>query len=142
MARIVIVEDDGALRHDMADRLEGWGHAVSHSSNIAEGQSIIENIRPDIILCDINMPSGSGFSLFNILNEEAAKYPRRRFIFMTSISDPLARKYGIESGADGYIAKPINYSQLKAVIDLNVERATDGWAAKLRKLCGQSTATA
>ena len=55
MARILVVEDDGALRSDISDQLTSWGHDVQTARDGVEGFDAISAWQPDLVLSDINM---------------------------------------------------------------------------------------
>ena len=141
MARIVVVEDDRALRNDMADRLATWGHHVMQAGDINEGHAVIVHFRPELVLCDVKMPSGSGFALFERVSN-SAKYPGMCFIFISAISNQRALDYGLKVGADDYIVKPINYGQLRASIDSHLKKKTNTWSSRFLKLLTPSPVVA
>ena len=133
MARIVVVEDDGALRNDLGDKLTDWKHEVMLARSIEEGQAAIEIFRPDIVLSDINMPSGSGFLLCDKMSDRSIKYPGMSFIFISAMQAPLAVAYGFDCGADDYVVKPIDYGQLRETIEFHLNKKQKSWSSSLLK---------
>ena len=122
MAKIVIVDDDGALRNDIADMLSDCGHKVFQAADGRQGFAVIEKFRPDLVLSDIKMPHESGFDLVKRVTEGGAKYANMPFLFMSAIATPDAARYGRQCGADDFIAKPIDYRVLKKKIDSSLRR--------------------
>lgn len=125
MARIVVVEDDGALRNDIADRLNDWGYEVIEAANGRQGFDAIERFRPDLVLSDINMPMGSGFDLVERVRSLGVNYADMAFLFISGLSAPNAVAHGINRGADDYIVKPVDYGVLKAKIEAHLRKRTD-----------------
>lgn len=117
MARIVVIDDDSCFRGDLADRLEDWGHTVVQAGDLPHGLFVIENFRPDVVLCDVNMPNGIGFGLFDRLESNSVRHAGMSVIFISSLYEPRAVAYGLDCGAADYIAKPIHNAELKRKID-------------------------
>ena len=122
MARIVIVEDDGALRNDIAGKLTDWGHQVMQASNGHDGFAAIEEFQPDLVLSDINMPSGSGLDLVQRVTGLGSQYADMAFLFISSLDEPKEVVYGIHCGADDYITKPIHYDLLKIKVESHLRK--------------------
>ena len=122
MAKIVIVEDDGALRNDLTDMLTDWGHKVFQASDGRQGFAVIEKFQPDLVLSDIKMPHESGFDLVRRVTECGPKYANMPFLFISAISAPDAASFGRQCGADDFITKPIDYRVLKQKIEASLRR--------------------
>ena len=122
MARILIVEDDGALRNDIGDTLMGWGHEVLMAADGRQGLKIIDAEHPDLVLSDINMPHETGVELVGHVKQRGSQYADISFLFISSLSAPNDVISGIRSGADDYIIKPINYDLLKVKIDAHLHK--------------------
>jgi DNA-binding response OmpR family regulator len=117
VAKILVVEDDGALRFDLSEAIVGWGHDVRATANGREGFEMFARWRPDIVVSDINMPVATGYDLLSRVQSVGATSADVTFLFLTSMSAPALVVKGIEIGADDYITKPVNYRLLKAKID-------------------------
>ena len=117
MAKILIVEDEGALRFDLAEAIVGWGHEVSAAANGRDGFEMFVRWCPDIVVSDINMPVETGYDLLRRIQSAGATSADVTFLFLTSMSAPTLVVRGIEVGADDYITKPVDYRLLKAKID-------------------------
>ena len=72
---------------------------------------IMEHIRPDLILLDVDMPDTNGYEAARMLKEEAA-FREIPIIFLSARSDPVSERIGLNLGAVDYIAKPVNSDQL------------------------------
>ena len=122
MARIVVVEDDAALRQDLSERLIDWGHAVTAAADAHHGLALIEQERPDIVLCDVHMPGGSGFDLARCISMQPTAHAETSFLLCSSSSGSATMIDGINAGADDFVAKPLDYTLLKAKIDACVRK--------------------
>lgn len=121
-ATIAIVDDDKALLFLLTTILGKAGYRVLTATNGQDGIRLIEESRPDVILCDVMMPSPDGFELRRIVarNPATASIP---FIFLTARSAQVDKLHGIEAGADDYITKPFDNQELVARVKAVLRRA-------------------
>lgn len=118
MQRIMIVEDDPAIREELTLLLKNEGYCplpVEDFTDIA-GQVTLE--RPDLLLLDINLPGRDGFSLCAALRR-SVKTP---IIFVTSRDSSLDEIRALSLGGDDYITKPYNIPVLLARIKAILRR--------------------
>lgn len=130
MAQILVVEDDGALREELAGLLSGWGHQVTQARNGRQAFDAMESLRPDLVLSDIQMPGGSGVEFVQRVRSLGLQYADVAFLFISSSSTPSAVAQGISSGADDFIAKPVVTDLLKAKIEAHL-RKKEGLTQKI-----------
>jgi two-component system, sensor histidine kinase and response regulator len=118
VARIVLIDDEAALRAVMGEILAGAGHETVGAANGEEGLAAVRRERPDVVLCDINMPVLDGFGVLRAIrtDPQLAALP---FVFLTSESEVRA---GMLSGADDYLMKPVSAKDLLAAIDARLAR--------------------
>jgi CheY-like chemotaxis protein len=99
--KILCIEDDRETIALIAEVLTEWGFepivAYSGTNEFAE---IIKR-RPDLVLCDINMPHMSGFEVLERLNEIAHRFGHIPFVFLTAMADRENELRGRRLGADG-----------------------------------------
>ena len=116
MAKILIIDDDRTLCHDMLNVIAGWGHDVFSAETAKEGFKAIEDWRPDVVLCDLNLPDGSGLDIMRLINSVNTEFFNVMVLFISS--EPAARivTEALNLGADDYLIKPVNYDVLKARI--------------------------
>lgn len=109
---ILIVDDDPSIRRIAGDILRQEGFRVVETINVASGIAQARLQRPDLILCDVMMPDGSGFDVLSSLQKmpELSSVP---FIFMSGEAILLqdVRK-GMVCGADDYLLKPFKVQDL------------------------------
>ncbi len=109
-SRVLIVDDDPAVRAMLCEYLSGHGYACGVAGSGVQMRESIERDFPDVVLLDIRLPGEDGLVL--------AKYLRERYdlaiIMVTASGDVIDRVVGLEVGADDYIAKPFDPRELLA----------------------------
>lgn len=116
MAKILVVDDNEQLSSMLKDVLESWGYTALTST---EGRSCLETARleqPDIILLDIMLPGLSGYEVCSELKRDS-RTCSIAVIMMTALEDMESRIHGYKVGADNFLVKPINYNEVKAIIE-------------------------
>lgn len=104
MPKILIVEDELALRDVYATRLQAEGYQVVLASNGEEALATAVSERPDIILLDIMMPKISGFDVLDIIRT-TPEIANTRVIMLTALSEETDRERGKKLGVDRYLVK-------------------------------------
>lgn len=116
--RIVVVEDDVDIMEVLTLYMENAGYHLWKATNIQDGERLIKEHYPDVIVLDINLPDGSGFELAQIIR----KHSNAILIFLTA-NDTLEYKLeGFDVGADDYITKPFIPKELLARIQAHLKR--------------------
>jgi DNA-binding response OmpR family regulator len=111
MPKILIVDDDDALRNLMKMRLAGT-YEVIDTGDPVQALGLALQHRPDAILLDLMMPNTSGFELCQSLH--TLSYTSRTPIFIVSgESAAKYREYVTSLGARGFFEKPVNFPDLK-----------------------------
>jgi len=109
-ARLLIVDDDPAVRAMLREYLQGHGYAVGEAGSGVQMRECLEADLPDVVLLDLRLPGEDGLTL--------AKYLRERYdlgiIMVTASGDVIDRVVGLEVGADDYLAKPFDPRELLA----------------------------
>ncbi|MBA4355010.1 MAG: DNA-binding response regulator, partial [Novosphingobium sp.] len=117
--RVLLVDDEPALREPLADYLVRQGFVVTQAATAAEARSRLIETGCDIVLLDIMMPGEDGLSLCRHL-VEAKRLP---VIFITAKGESTDRIVGLEIGADDYVVKPFDPRELVARIRSVLRRA-------------------
>lgn len=120
--RVLLVDDEAALREPLAEYLSRQGFDVSQAASAAEARSLLRGDTPDLVLLDIMMPGEDGLSLCRHLVETKA-IP---VIFLTARGEATDRIVGLEIGADDYVVKPFEPRELVARIRSVLRRAARG----------------
>ncbi len=127
--RILLVEDEDALRKPVKSFLEKKGFAVDEADN---GKSAIEYIslnQYDCILLDLNLPEIDGIRVSNEIRKEKNTVP---IIMVTARSQIYNKLEGFESGADDYITKPFDLNELVARVHAVIKRSSKNSEEKLQ----------
>jgi two-component system, sensor histidine kinase and response regulator len=121
MTRILVIEDDPNIRHNISEILTYEGFAILEAENGLIGLQVAREYLPDLIICDITMPELDGYGVLLELNAEAttATIP---FIFLTALADRPAMRHGMELGADDFLTKPFSSAELVTSITTRLER--------------------
>lgn len=111
--RIVVVEDEPSLRLDMVDYLQAHGYEALGCATATELRSELDrNGPPDLVVLDVNLPDGNGFSLARDLRQDSTC----GIVMLTMRSAPGDRVEGLESGADAYLVKHSSLREIEATI--------------------------
>ena len=114
---ILCIEDDEETATLIAEDLQERGYVVSLTRNGHEGLHAILKIQPDLVLCDINMPDMSGFDVLESLTSLAPRNRTVPFVFLTARVDRDSELRGRRLGADDYVAKPVDFEILAAILE-------------------------
>ena len=110
---ILLVEDNDSLREATVDFLRKQGHQVTGVMCAEEVDDTPTRGVPDLYLVDVNLPGEDGFSLVERIRRTQ---PMAGIVLMTARSHLNDRLEGYESGADNYLIKPVEQSELLACI--------------------------
>lgn len=121
MKKILLIEDDAVVRENTAELLELANYKVFTATNGKIGVSEAKKQLPDIILCDIMMPELNGYGVLQILSKEP-ETKHIPFIFLSAKSDHNEIRKGMDMGADDYITKPFDESELFSAIESRLAR--------------------
>ena len=121
MKTILIIEDNEDVRENTAEILELANYKVLQAENGKIGVEIAQQIKPDLIICDIMMPVLDGYGVIHLLNKssDTASIP---FIFLTAKSERLDFRKGMEMGADDYITKPFDDIELLNAVERRLKK--------------------
>ena len=127
MNTVLLIEDNEDIRENMAEIMELSGYKVLTAPDGKEGVESAIKHKPNIIICDIMMPVLDGYVVIHMLqkNPETQNIP---FIFLTAKAERTEMRKGMELGADDYITKPFNGTELLNAIESRLRKS------ELRKL--------
>lgn len=112
LLRVLLVDDEKALREPLSDYLGRQGFAVTQAASATETRKLLSGGEFDIVLLDIMMPGEDGLSLCRHLSETR----QMPVIFLTAKGEATDRIVGLEIGADDYVVKPFDPRELVARI--------------------------
>src|SRR5699024_9693877 len=121
MKRILLIEDNRDILDNMSEILELAGYEVFLANDGKMGFFKAMECLPDLIISDIMMPVLDGFGLLHLVQkkEELRNIP---FIFLTAKTDRVDFRKGMNMGADDYITKPFNDTELLNAIESHLEK--------------------
>lgn len=111
--RILLVEDDQVLGTAIRDHLVGAGNAVDWMRRLDESRLALQSTSYGLILLDLNLPDGGGLTLLRELRRRGDLVP---VIITTAMDQVAVRIEGLNSGADDYLVKPFDLSEMMARI--------------------------
>lgn len=129
--RILLVEDEAALRETLAARLRREGFAVDAASDGEEGLYQGKEVPFDVAVIDLGLPKMSGMELVKALRTEGKTFP---ILILTARSSWQDKVEGLKAGADDYLVKPFHVEELLARLNALMRRAA-GWS-KPQLECG------
>jgi two-component system, NtrC family, response regulator PilR len=116
---LLIVDDEASLRDFLSIVFEGDGWRVETAASLAAARAALAKHEPDLILCDLMLPDGSGIDL---LREVKASAPSVAVIMITAHTSTKSAVEALKTGAFDYIAKPFDIDELKIIVRNAVER--------------------
>ena len=126
--------DDNLQNREVAEgHLVGAGYEVVQAEGGAEALAVLGARRPDLVLLDVLMPGMDGYETCR----RSARCPRSaacRFFFLTALGDLETHKAALESGADDFLTKPLNRTELLIRVRslLRIKRLSDELRANSR----------
>jgi len=122
MKKVLLIEDNADIRENMAEILELASYEVHTAPDGKQGVALAIAKKPDIIICDIMMPVLDGYGVIHMLqkNPDTQNIP---FIFLTAKAERTEIRKGMELGADDYITKPFNGTELLNAIESRLRKA-------------------
>jgi DNA-binding response OmpR family regulator len=117
---ILMVEDDPDTARSLTRALESSGYRVTAVDTGNEARSIIEHVRPDLILLDLMLPDTDGLVLTTALKQ----LTNAPIIICSARQQQVDRVLGLKLGADDFVAKPFDLDELEARIEAVLRRAS------------------
>ena len=121
MKKILIIEDEPAMRSNLRQILEMEDFLPVTAPNGREGIATAKRDLPDLILCDVLMPEQDGHAVLEALRADPAT-ARIPFIFLTAKGEHADVRTGMNLGADDYLVKPVRVDDLLEAIAARLER--------------------
>lgn len=126
LARILIVEDDDAIRRGLADCVRFGGYTALEARDGEAGLDAALTQDADLVLLDVLMPKLTGFE---VLRRLRTTKPRLPVIMLTAKGEEQDKVQGLRLGADDYVVKPFSASELLARIEAVLRRSAERPAA-------------
>lgn len=114
MANILVIDDDEPMRNILQYNLSREGHQIALAENGAIGLNLIEEQKPDLVICDLMMPEINGLEVLENIKQIDSDI---QVILITAFENMDTTIQAMQKGAFDYISKPIDHTQLKLRID-------------------------
>lgn len=113
--KILAVDDNDALRYSLVRSLHEAGYQVLEAKNGAEALSLVKQL-PDLVTLDVNLPDMHGFDVCRRIKSDPVTAHIPVLHLSSTFVEPDARVKGLSSGADAYLAEPIDRAELIATV--------------------------
>src|SRR5580658_1145267 len=123
--RVLVVEDEAALREALCADLSNAGHKVDIARDGQEGLYAALEFPIDVAIVDLGLPKLSGLDLIRQLRARGKSYG---VLILTARDRWQDKVEGLSAGADDYVAKPFHFAELQARLSALLRRA-GGWAS-------------
>jgi two-component system, OmpR family, response regulator PhoP len=129
--RVLVVEDEAALRDNLKERLTESGFTVDVARDGEEGLFAALEYPLDVAIIDLGLPNLPGLEVIRRVRAAAKSYP---ILILTARDNWQDKVEGLQAGADDYVAKPFHFEEVLARLQALLRRA-GGWASPQLK-CG------
>jgi len=109
--RVLLIEDDASLGEAVRDHIAAEAHAVDWVRRLDDAAAVLAGVDFDLILLDLGLPDGRGLDFLRRLRQRGSTTP---VIIVTAMDQISWRIEGLNAGADDYLVKPFDLSELSA----------------------------
>lgn len=120
MSHLLLVEDDDLLRDGLSAQLTQQGHTITVASNGAVALHVVDTARFDGVILDLGLPLVDGMQVLAHIRQHHAALPVLVLTARDGVEDRVA---GLNAGADDYLTKPFNFSELAARLSAMLRRS-------------------
>jgi DNA-binding response OmpR family regulator len=120
--RVLVVEDDSAIRQGLVDALQFAGYEVLQAATGNDGMTQALRATFDLLLLDLILPGPSGFEILEAVHEARPTLP---VIILTARGEEGDRVKGLRLGADDYVVKPFSVRELLARVEAVLRRSPE-----------------
>ena len=108
--KVLIVEDEGNIRHFVRTILVANGYQVVEAKTLAEGRMAFMSHSPDVVILDLGLPDGDGMEFLKTIRKEFST----PVIVLSARTDEKDKVLALDEGANDYITKPFGTAELQA----------------------------
>ena len=121
MTRIIVIEDETPIRERIVKALSFEGYDAVGAENGREGLALVQETGVDLIIADIMMPELDGLGLVSVLRSDPATR-LTPVIMLTALDERASQRKFMEIGADDYITKPFDLSELLGAVQAQLRK--------------------
>ncbi|WP_426750962.1 response regulator [Myxococcus sp. Y35] len=114
-AKVLIVEDTKTITNLLQVYLMGWGLEFFDAPNGVQGLTKARELKPDLIISDVQMPEMDGFALCAAVRADPQLHDTP-FMMLTSLKDDASRQKGKLVGASAFLNKPVSVDDLRSKV--------------------------
>ncbi|SDP81841.1 Response regulator receiver domain-containing protein [Rhodoferax sp. OV413] len=133
MARILVIEDEAPIRGNLLRFIRLEGYEAVEATDGRSGLLAVHDQLPDLIFCDVMMPQLNGLDLLAAI-QRAPALRHIPLIFLSASAEPELLDEALRRGASGYLTKPFNFTQLRAVLQQHLPLRAAAGSAQPTKL--------
>jgi len=120
MMKLLIVDDEPGILETVENKMRKEGFATFAADSAEEGMRLFRRLKPDLVILDIMLPQRSGYDFCRAIRKDS----NTPIIFVSARADEADRVKGLELGADDYVTKPFNLTELAARVKAILRRST------------------
>ena len=117
--RVLLIEDDHVLGEAVRDHVASLGYGIDWMKRLDDANDALATVTYDLVLLDLNLPDGRGLDFLKALRRKGSVMA---VIIVTAQDQIAARIAGLNNGADDYLVKPFDLSELSARVSAVVRR--------------------
>ncbi|WP_042460510.1 response regulator transcription factor [Neobacillus dielmonensis] len=118
MFKLMLIEDDATLFHEIKERLIGWSYEVYGITDFSQVMQEYTEVKPDLVIIDIQLPKFDGFHWCRMIRSHS-NVP---ILFLSSRDHPSDMVMSMQLGADDFMQKPFHFDVLIAKIQALLRR--------------------
>lgn len=124
LRKIMIVDDDAHYLKQVVQLLHPWSFEITPLTNSQQFWTLFNQVQPDLVVLDVEMPHINGFELAQVLRSHA-EWQHLPIVFLSVHSDPAKQEQAFAIGADDYITKPVQGKALATRLLNRLNRAAN-----------------
>lgn len=115
MARILLIDDDEASLDFMRHVMRVDGHELAHAADGDQGLALVQQFRPELIICDVVMPHLGGYAVLETVRADP-QFSKLPVLLFSAFMTEEARAMALQRGATEVLAKPFDLEQLHGAV--------------------------
>ena len=118
---ILVVDDNPDNAHIIRDYLGARGYPITVAYNGDDALRVFEEVKPALVLLDVMMPGRDGWQVCREMKQHPTLGRSVRVVMVTALDDWVNKRRALQTGADDFVEKPFELSQLVAAVERNLK---------------------